>query len=264
MHDLTVLILTYNESKNIVRTLEALQWAARIVIVDSFSTDDTCELARRFPNVWIVQRCFDTHAAQWNCGIDTITTPWILALDADYQLSQALASEIAEIQAPVEVSGYEAQFEYVIFGRRLRGSVYPGRTVLFRKDRARYEQEGHTQILRVAGLVQSLTGRIFHDDRKPFSRWLRSQDDYVRMEARHLLSTPSNELSRQDRLRKRIYFAPIVMFVYLLFGRGLILDRWQGWYYVAQRTIAEMLLSLRLLTEREKLEEDPANIRCVD
>ena len=43
------------------------------------------------------------------------------------------------------------------------------------------------------------------------------------------------------------------MFLYLLFGRGLILEGWHGWYYVGQRTIAEMLLSLRLLTEREGL-----------
>ena len=49
----------------------------------------------------------------------------------------------------------------------------------------------------------------------------------------------------------RIFFAPPAMFLYLLPGRGLILDGWPGWYYVMQRTIAEMLLSLRLLTERE-------------
>jgi hypothetical protein len=56
-------------------------------------------------------------------------------------------------------------------------------------------------------------------------------------------------------LRLKIYFAPVAMFLYLLFVRGLVLDGWPGWYYVMQRTIAEMLLSLRLLTEREKLEE---------
>ena len=44
------------------------------------------------------------------------------------------------------------------------------------------------------------------------------------------------------------------MFLYLLFVRGLILDGWPGWFYVAQRTIAEFLLSLRLLIERETLE----------
>ena len=46
------------------------------------------------------------------------------------------------------------------------------------------------------------------------------------------------------------------MFLYLLFGRGLILDGWPGWYYVFQRTIAEMLLSLRLLTEREGMTDN--------
>jgi hypothetical protein len=45
------------------------------------------------------------------------------------------------------------------------------------------------------------------------------------------------------------------MFLYLLFNRGLILDGWRGWYYVCQRTIAEMMLSLRLVTEREGLEK---------
>ncbi len=55
----------------------------------------------------------------------------------------------------------------------------------------------------------------------------------------------------RDRLRLKIYFAPPVMFVYLLFARGLILDGWPGWYYVMQRTLAELLLSLRLLTERK-------------
>jgi len=61
-------------------------------------------------------------------------------------------------------------------------------------------------------------------------------------------------LNRQDRLRKKIVFAPWVVFLYLLVGRGLILDGWPGWFYVLQRTVAEMLLALRLLTERERLE----------
>jgi hypothetical protein len=69
-----------------------------------------------------------------------------------------------------------------------------------------------------------------------------------------LLSQPLDELSAQDRLRRGIFFAPPIMFLYLLFVRGLILDGWPGWFYVCQRTIAEFLLSIRLLIEREKLE----------
>jgi hypothetical protein len=78
----------------------------------------------------------------------------------------------------------------------------------------------------------------------------------MRLEARHLLQTPDEELSLQDRVRKRIVFAPPRMFLYLLFRRGLILDGWPGWYYVFQRTLAELLLSLRLLTEKYRLEEE--------
>jgi hypothetical protein len=102
--------------------------------------------------------------------------------------------------------------------------------------------------------VIPLIAKIYHDDRKPLSRWLSSQDRYMIIEAQHLLSTPLNQLSAQDQLRRRIFLAPAVMFLYLLFARGLVLDGWRGWFYVCQRTIAEILLSLRLLIGRERLE----------
>ena len=103
--------------------------------------------------------------------------------------------------------------------------------------------------------MKELRHRIQHDDRKPLSRWVTEQDRYAKVEAAHLLAQPNDSLNRQDRLRKQIFFAPPIIFLYLLFGRGLILDGWPGWYYVCQRTFAEILLSLRLLTEREQLEK---------
>jgi hypothetical protein len=107
----------------------------------------------------------------------------------------------------------------------------------------------------VQGKVQKLAGKIDHDDRKPFSHWLQSQNKYVRMEAKYLLGQPREKLSAPDRLRRKIFFAAPVIFFYLLFGRGLILDGWPGWVYVCQRTIAELLLSMRLLIESGKLED---------
>jgi hypothetical protein len=115
-------------------------------------------------------------------------------------------------------------------------------------------QDGHTQHLRVEGTISNLHNAIIHDDRKPLSRWLQSQDRYMKIEAPHLLSAPNSRLKVQDRLRKNVFLAPPILFLYLLFVRGLILDGWPGWYYVAQRTAAELLLSLRLVTERHRLE----------
>jgi glycosyltransferase involved in cell wall biosynthesis len=254
MDDLTAVILTYNEQENIERTLDAITWIQRVIVVDSFSSDDTLKIAKSYPNVTVVQRQFDDHTTQWNFGLDQAGTEWVLSLDADYEVSSQLREEIARLAPENDVAGYAASFEYRIFGRSLRASAYPPRVVLFRKQRGRYVADGHTQLLRVDGEVRELISPVFHDDRKPFSRWLRSQDKYSKLEAEHLLEISKAEsgkrkaeLSVQDKLRLKIFFAPPAMFFYLLFGRGLILDGWRGWYYVAQRLIAESLLSIRLL-----------------
>ena len=133
-------------------------------------------------------------------------------------------------------------------------ALFGAAPVLYRRELARYEDEGHGHRVRLEGTARALTGRIDHDDRKPFSRWLRSQDRYMVIESRHLLDAAPGTLSRQDRLRRRVYFAPAVMFLYLLLVRRLVLDGWPGWFYVFQRTLAETLLALRLLVEREGLD----------
>jgi glycosyltransferase involved in cell wall biosynthesis len=261
MDDITALILTYNEKENIGRTLESLTWVPRVIIIDSYSTDETLKLASSYPNVSVVQRAFDSHTNQWNFGLEKVETPWVLTLDADYQLSDRLVAEIQNLNPGENIAGYEAQFEYQIGGRSLRASVYPPRVVLFRLNQGKYVDDGHTQLLRIdaskepgpsntRARIERFSGKIYHDDRKPLTRWLQEQDRYAKLEARHLLSIPVEQLSFQDRLRGRVFFAPPAMFLYLLFGRGLILDGWRGWYYVAQRTIAELLLSLRLIEAR--------------
>jgi glycosyltransferase involved in cell wall biosynthesis len=262
MISLTALILTYNEKENIARTLGALAWVQRIVIIDSFSDDGTLELVASIrPDAAILQRPFRSFAEQCNFGLTQIETEWVLSIDADYILTPELVSEMQRLESAQAVAGYQAEFNYCVFGRRLRTTIYPQRTVLYRRSAAEYVDEGHGHRVRISGLVCGLSGRIDHDDRKPLSRWIRSQDAYSKVEAAHLLATAPKSLSKQDRLRLRVYFAPAVVFIYLLLAKGLVLDGWPGWYYVFQRTIAEMLLSLRLLTERHRLESDaPADV----
>ena len=253
MISLTALILTYNEQENIRRTLEALVWVPKVIVIDSFSDDGTLEIAHSFANVQIIQRVFDTHANQWNSGLDRIDTEWTLTLDADYMLTAELQEEIKKLQPPSDLAVYWGEFDYCVFGRPLRSSVYPPRVVLFRTKRARYVDEGHTQQLRVKGKLAKFEGKIWHDDRKPLSRWFQSQERYAELEARYLLGAKSEELSRLDRLRKNwLIVAPMLMPIYLLLGRGLIFDGWNGWYYALQRTVAEMMVSLRLLEHKLK------------
>ena len=127
MISLTALVLTYNEQENIRRNLEALVWVPKIIIVDSFSNDQTLEIARSFPNVQIVQRAFDTYANQRNSGLDRIDTEWTLTLDADYVLTAELQEEIKKLEPTSDLTVYWGSFDYCIFGRPLRASIYPPR-----------------------------------------------------------------------------------------------------------------------------------------
>ena len=91
---ITPVLLTYNEEQNINRALSHLSWAKEIVVVDSGSTDGTAAILAKFPNVRVFSRPFDTHANQWRFATEQtkIATEWLLRLDADYQVSLALAT----------------------------------------------------------------------------------------------------------------------------------------------------------------------------
>ena len=248
--EITPLVLTANEAANIVRSLAPLSWAQRVIVLDSCSADETCQIAGDFPNVRVQQRRFDSHSEQWNYGIDLVETEWVLALDADYVLSANFRNELAGLEAASDQNAFFAPFTYCVFGHRLRACVYPPRSVLFRKERSRFVQDGHTQRLVFEGRAGVLKSRILHDDRKPLGRWIAAQDRYASLEAKHLCLVPSSQLSQQDRLRLRVDFAPLVMAFYLFIIRGLVTGGWPAWYYVFQRVIAEMLLSLHLFEER--------------
>ena len=252
LNQITPLILTFNEAPNIARTLDQLTWAADIVIVDSMSTDDTRAIAARYPSVRVFERAFTTHAEQWNFGLEqtAIKTEWVLALDADFVLTEAVVAELSQLNPAAAVAGYRASFTYCINGEPLRSGVYPPVTVLYRRGAAAYRQDGHTQRVAINGLVFPITARILHDDRKPLGHWLGSQVRYMRLEADKLAATPSNELSEVDRVRKWIVLAPPLVFLRCMLIGGGIFDGWAGLFYALQRTTAELILSLTLLERR--------------
>jgi glycosyltransferase involved in cell wall biosynthesis len=273
LDQITPIVLTYNEAPNIRRTLDAVRWARNIVVVDSFSDDATLAIVAEFPQVRVIQRRFDSLENQCNYALKQIplSSEWVLALDADYVLTPELVEEIGNLKPDVAVNGFRAQFIYCIEGKRLRGSAYPPVTVLYRHKQAFYRQDGHAHRVVVRGEVQDLHAPILHDDRKPLSRWLQSQDTYMQQElqklsrikpgaggaeqgARNLdreASGVSGEAIRSrglaDRLRKTRFLFPFVIFFYCLFVKGGIRDGWAGVYYAFQRMLAETLLALYLI-----------------
>jgi glycosyltransferase involved in cell wall biosynthesis len=247
---ITPLIITLDEAPNIARTLDKLNWARRIIVVDSGSTDGTLDVLVRYPQVALFKRRFDSFADQCNFGLAQIETEWVLSLDADYEMSDRLVEELSNLRETEGVAGYRASFAYRIHGRPLRGTLYPPRIVLYRVKSARYANEGHGHRVTVSGDVRTLSGVIYHDDRKPLSRWLSSQQNYARVEADYLLTADAGVLSTPDRLRRMAWPAPIFVFLYVLVVKGCLFDGWPGWYYVLQRVFAETLIALEIVDRR--------------
>lgn len=250
---LQAVILTKNEEPNIERVLHRLKWLEKVIILDSFSTDNTIKIAGSFPNVEIHTRPFDTHATQWNYGLSLADSKWILSLDADYVLPDAFINEIPEHLQNENNTAYLTRFSFLVFGKQLLSDNTTPRPVLFKKSDCTYFDDGHTQRLQVNGKTGFFKNFILHDDRKSLSRWLSNQDSYSIKECNKLLNiNNTNSRSAINRIRKTKILAPFFVFFYCLIFKGLIFNGWAGWYYTLQRTMVEMLFALRMI-EHEKL-----------
>ena len=247
--DITPIILTFNEAANIGRSLERLTWARDIVVVDSGSTDETLQILARHPNVRVFHRTFDHHAEQWAYAVGQtgVASDWVLRLDADYIMEAPLQAELAALKPASNTAAYRIAFTYCMAGRPLRASLYPALPVLFRRGRATFVRDGHTEKVRIDGPVLPLNNRLLHDDRKSLERWLQSQARYQAFEAEKLSSTPWSELSWANRLRCTRLLGPLAVALHCLFFKGLLFDGSAGLLYTAQRVAADLILSMHLL-----------------
>jgi glycosyltransferase involved in cell wall biosynthesis len=239
---ITPIIHTYNEAPNIERTLNGVAWANSVLVIDSFSTDETLDICSRFSNVTVIQNEYHGPTAQSNFGLaQDIKTNWVLSMDADYVVTQELQAEMSKLSPEDDVKGFEISFEYLINGTALKGSLYPPRTALYRLANTHYQRDGHTQRAIVDGLVLSLQQKMQHDDRKPYARWLASQKKYAAQEAEKLAVASFSSLSWPDRMRY-LGVAPLLVVPYTLLFKGLISSGSAGLEYTWQRLVAEVYL----------------------
>ena len=130
MANLTIIILTKNEEQNIEKCIASFKGVAqRVVIIDSFSTDNTVELAKSL-GAEVYEHQFENHAAQFNCALDNIDlqTEWVMKVDADEEFTLELADEIGKnLDAlPTDVNGVILRRRVYFMGRWLNhGGKYP-------------------------------------------------------------------------------------------------------------------------------------------
>jgi glycosyltransferase involved in cell wall biosynthesis len=258
LETITPVVLTCNEEPNIGRTLDALRWARTVVVLDSGSTDKTKEIVGGYENVQWFERAFDNHQAQWDYAIRQtgIDTEYVLALDADMEVSPAFRDELVETFLPGNFAGGEVPFIYSYYGRHLVGSLYPNQIRVFRVQDVVVTQVDHTQHFAVTGAVYKFRNRVIHDDRKPLERWVAAQLSYQVLNDEAIGNGGSSRLKYS--LRRTGLVPPMVgLLAYLRSGGpfgGAASAR-----YAYERMVCESLLAIRLMNRRLQAKEN--NVR---
>jgi len=182
---LSVVILTRDEEENLPFTLDSLAGAgARIFVVDSGSTDRTCEIAREH-GCSVVVHPFETHARQLNWALNNlpVETDWVMRLDADERLSEALKGELARKLPffPADVTGLMLKRRVYFWGRWIRhGGYYPTWLLrIWRNGAARCEDRAMDEhMLILHGRIEKLENDIIDENRKGIGFWIEKHNRF--------------------------------------------------------------------------------------
>lgn len=184
---LCAIILTYNEAQHIRACIEHLRFADRVLVVDSFSTDDTPALAVQ-AGAQVIQREFANYADQRNAALDAVSAEadWVLFVDADERITPELAAEITAILPASTCAGYRIPRHNYIFGRLTRGAGwYPDyQTRLLRTGSAQYDPAHKVhEVVLLDGELGTLQQPLIHHNYRDIHQFLRKQARYSAYEA---------------------------------------------------------------------------------
>ena len=194
MADLTAIVLTKNEEKNLPDCLSSLRgFAARVVVVDSGSGDRTVEIAREY-GADVLTHTFTSHARQFNWALDNagVATEWVLRIDADERMTDAVKAECAPILAlgrESGVCGITMEANFYMLGRRLRfGGAKKRKLMFFRYGCGRIEDrfiDEHT--LLTQGREVAIRARFDHYDFKSIDHFANKLNWYASREVMDVL-----------------------------------------------------------------------------
>jgi glycosyltransferase involved in cell wall biosynthesis len=195
---LTVVLVTLNEAANLPRTLASVRFANEVIVLDSGSTDATVAIAQEM-GARIFEEPWKGFARQKNSAIARATGDWMLSLDADEEVSPALAAEIEALLAGEPAfSAYRIPRLNHFLGRPLRyGGYWPDPKLrLFRRGAAEFEDRPVHETMKTAGHVGQLKGHLIH-------HCYPSLDEYIEHMNRYS-SIGADLLVKQDRVSRSL------------------------------------------------------------
>lgn len=186
---ISVLIPTFNSGQTLGATLQSVSWADELIVVDSFSSDNTLDLCSQY-GAQVLQHEYETPARQKNWAIPQCRHGWVLQLDSDEILEPGLEREIREAvrNATEQIHAYRLPRKNHILGVWVRhAGIYPDyQKRLFRRNTGRFEDRMVHEHLVVLGEIGSLKGHILHYGMESISKQLGNLNRYTRYEADEL------------------------------------------------------------------------------
>lgn len=265
--DITVIILTKNEEKNIEHCIKsAKQIANRIVVVDSGSTDRTVERAQDYGGEVYFHE-WPGHAAQFNWALDNcdIKTTWVFRLDADERISKELAIEINKKvidNSYSKINGFAMRWRVYFMGKWIKhgGTHKPYFLRLFRYGYGRVEEKLMDEHIIVNGEIEKLNGDLIHYDYKGLDTWLNKHIWYSQLEIQmhDMQKEQSGGNAIQKKKRNFYYRLPLFLrarfyFWYRYYIQLGFLDGVEGKIYIYfQAYWYRFLVDARIYERNEK------------
>lgn len=253
-----VVMISLNEAHNLDAVLQNLAgWAQQVFLVDSYSTDETVDIALRH-GVHVVQRRFDGFGAQWNFALERlpIAAPWTMKLDPDERLSDALKAEIATQLRAADAQGFSLPRRLWFMRERLPVSQRIVR--LWRTGACRFSDVAVNEHPIVSGEVRALQGELEHHDSPDLHHWLDKQNRYTTAEAiagyrgDALSDTPNlfgTKLQRTMWLKRNFMRLPlryVGIFLYNYLVLGAVRAGWAGYAWARLRADVYRLWEYKL------------------
>lgn len=227
MQKITAIIPTYNEAHNIADAIKSVLFCDEVLVVDSFSTDATLEIAESL-GARIIQREYENSASQKNWAIPQAAHPWIVLLDADERIDQELQREILATVADVQNKkvAFWMKRRNFFLNKEIKYSGWQGDKVirLFMRDKCRYESKSvHAEVI-ADGEVGFLKQKLIHNTYKDVFHYLEKWNRYTTWSANdrakrgiqptmyHFLVKPSFRFV-QDYIFKRGFLDGTVGFI---------------------------------------------------
>ena len=185
---ITAIIPTLNEEIHINAAINSVSFADEIIVIDSFSSDKTVEIAKSL-KVRLLQRKFDDFSSQKNYAIEQATHDWIYVLDADERVTDLLRKEILhKVKDPKGVVGFYVYRTFYFIGKKINYSGWQRDKVvrLFKKAHCKYDGKLVHERLLVNGDVAFLTNKLEHYSYRSYDHYIQKLNHYSSLKAKSL------------------------------------------------------------------------------